>query len=86
MIINLKGDEGALANNSTANTFFNSTCIRCVATANAVVTITTSADVQVGNTTLLAPGTYFIEKTYDDKIYVDDTNNVLATPVGFTIS
>jgi len=85
MILNIKGSEGTLSGAATGNTFFNATCIKLNVTAESVIEIRTSDDTLVGNTTLLATNTYFIEKAYDDKIRLV-SGTAPATPVGFTIS
>lgn len=85
MIINLKGNEGSLLGTGTGNTFFDSTCIKVNVTSTAVITLYDSADAQIGNTTLLATNTYFVEKAHTDKIKLN-SGTVTATPVGFTIS
>ena len=84
MIINLKGNEGTLNGAGTGNTFFNAVCIKLNVTTNAVIDIYNSADTLVGNTTLLATNTYFVEKAYDDKIKLV-SGVAPATPVAFTI-
>ena len=84
MLIKLAGNEGQLANTAGGNTFFNATCIKLVVTANAVVTVYNSADTQLGNTTLLATNTYYLQKAATDKIEVDTSTSILATPVAFT--
>jgi hypothetical protein len=85
MILNLKGTEGTLNGSGTGNTFFNATCIKLNVTAESVIEIYNSEDTLLGNTTLLATNTYFVEKAYDDKIRLV-SGTAPATPVGFTIS
>ena len=86
MIINIKGNEGLLNGGSAGNTFFDSTCVRCVVTANAVVAIYDASNNQIGNTTLLTNGSgeYYIEKSPSEAIKLV-SGTIKATPVGFTV-
>jgi len=84
MILNLKGAEAAISTTGNGNSFSGSTCIKLNVDANTVITLNTSDDTFIGNTTIIAPATVYIEKGYTDKIVADVT--CYGTPVGFTIS
>lgn len=79
-IIKLKGDEfTAPTDLANANSAFDSPLIKVYHTAAVTVTVTTSANVAVGNTTLDA-GVHYIQKAPSDKIYASAGK---FTPVAF---
>ncbi len=89
MIINLKGNEVALSGSGNGNNFSTASCIKVNVTSNAVIELR-SVDSEgghtlIGNTTLLATNTYFIEKDHTDLIKLV-SGTAVGTPVGFTIS
>ena len=63
-----------------ANTAFDSTLVKSYHTAAVTVTVVTSANAAIGNTTLEA-GSHYIQKAPSDKIY---SSAGKFTPVAFT--
>jgi len=79
-IIKLKGDEVTGATSlGAANSLSNATLVKVYHTAAVTITVTDSANTQIGNTTLEA-GSHFIAKSPTDKIF---TTAGLFTPVGY---
>ena len=80
-IIKLKGSEfTAPTSLAAANTAFDSTLVKSYHTAAVTVTVVTSANAAIGNTTLEA-GSHYIQKAPSDKIY---SSAGKFTPVAFT--
>ena len=79
-IIKLKGNEfTAPTDLANANSAVDSPLVKVYHTAAITVTVTTSANVAVGNTTLDA-GVHYIQKAPSDKIYASAGK---FTPVAF---
>ena len=80
-IIKLKGSEfTAPTSLGDANTAFDSTVVKAYHSSALTVTVVTSANAAVGNTTLEA-GSHYIQKAPSDKIYASAGK---FTPVAFT--
>ena len=79
-IVKLKGDEVTGATTlGAANTLGNATLVKVYHTAAFTVTVTDSANTQLGNTTFEA-GSHFVAKSATDKIF---TTAGLFTSVGY---
>ena len=79
-IVKLKGSEfTAPTSLGTANTALDSALVKVYHSAAATVTVVTSANVAIGNTTLDA-GVHYIQKAPSDKIYASAGK---FTPVAF---
>lgn len=79
-ILKLKGNEVTGATSlGAANSLSGATLVKVYHTAAVTVTVTDSANTQIGNTTLEA-GTHFIAKAPTDKIF---TTAGLFTSVGY---
>lgn len=79
-IINIKGNEATAGTSAgAATTVDNAKLVKFYHTAPAVVTILTSGDVQIGNTSVSA-GIHYFHKKADDKLFASAG---LVTSVGY---